>query len=119
MTLELYKVLHVVGLALTALGLGAIFGAGKDGGGRRPGLVLHGLGIAVLAIAGFGMMARLSISEPSKWPAWVIAKMAVWVVLALCPLVMRFGLPKFSGWVLAAGLPALAAWLALTKPIGS
>jgi hypothetical protein len=119
MTLELYKVLHVLGLALTALGLGAILGAGKEGGGRRPGLVLHGLGIVVLAVAGFGIMARLGYNEPSKWPSWLIAKMVVWLGLAASPLLVRFGLPRFLGWVIVAGLVVLAAWLALAKPIGA
>jgi uncharacterized membrane protein SirB2 len=113
-----YKILHVVGLVLLMLGLGAILGAGREAAkARRFGGMLHGLGLLVMVVAGFGMMARLEIMGVSTWPMWLIAKMAIWVVVAILPvLVKKQIVPGAIGWLLAAALAATAAWLALTKP---
>jgi uncharacterized membrane protein SirB2 len=113
-----YKILHVLGLVLLMLGLGAILGAGREAAkARRFGGMLHGIGLLVMIVAGFGMMARQGIMGLSSWPMWLIAKMGIWVVIAILPvLVKRQVLPSAIGWLLAAALAATAAWLALTKP---
>jgi hypothetical protein len=115
-----YKILHILGLVLLMLGLGAILGAGREAAKARSfGGMLHGIGLLVMLVAGFGMMAKpqSGIGGVSSWPMWLIAKMGIWVVIAILPvLVKRQVLPSAIGWLLAAALAATAAWLALTKP---
>jgi hypothetical protein len=117
MNLEIYRVLHVTGLALLLLGLGGALLAPKDAPPQRLPRVLHGVGLLVMAIAGFGAMAKLYISAPHDWPAWLVLKMVAWFLLAALPSLVRHGtVPRAAGWVVAAVLAACGAWLAIVKP---
>lgn len=118
MDYDTYKFLHILGLVLLMLGLGAILGAGREAAkARRLGAALHGLGLLVMLVAGFGLMARLEIMGFASWPLWVILKMGIWLVIAVLPvLVKKQVVPSAIGWLVAAALAATAAWLALTKP---
>ena len=117
MPYEIYKLLHVVGLLLLFLGMGGqLFGAHSERGLVPKGpAILHGVGLLVMLVAGFGMMARLGIAWP--WPSWLIAKLGVWLSIGVLPvLVRRQILPLGQAWLVAAGLGGLAAWLAISKP---
>lgn len=116
MTLELYKVLHITGLALLMLGLGALL-VGPPQENRRMGMMLHGIGLIVMLVAGFGAMAKKGIMGPDEWPGYLIAKMGLFVVLGVLPLLVRKDLvPRGFGWIVAALLVFGAAWLALVQP---
>ena len=106
------------GLAVVMLGLGAILGPGRDApGSRRWGNLLHGTGLFLMLVGGFGMMARLGIGGPGSWPVWLIVKMGIWLLLALLPVAVRRGVvPRSISWLIAAFLVATAAWSALIKP---
>jgi hypothetical protein len=79
MSYEVYRILHIAGLSMLALGLGGILLApgGAEGKASRLGVFLHGLGLLVMLVAGFGMMAKLAIAWP--WPGWL------WSSAASCP----------------------------------
>jgi hypothetical protein len=117
MPFVIYKLLHVVGLMLLFLGLGGMLFGARAEQDRAPAgtAALHGVGLLVMLVGGFGMMARLGIHWP--WPGWLVAKLGVWLVIGALPvLVQRRLLPRGPAWLVAAGLGALAAWLALSKP---
>ena len=117
MPYTLYKLLHVVGLMLLFLGMGGtLLGAYAERDRAPKGTaVLHGVGLFVMLLGGFGMMARLGIDWP--WPGWLVAKLGVWLVIGALPvLVRRQVLPRGPAWLVAAGLGALAGWLAIYKP---
>ena len=117
MSYAIYKLLHVVGLMLLFLGMGGMLLGARAEPDRAPRrtAVLHGVGLFVMLLGGFGMMARLGIDWP--WPGWLFAKLGVWLVIGALPvLVRRQVLPRGPAWLVAAGLGALAAWLALSKP---
>ena len=112
-----YKLLHLIGLILLFLGLGAmLLGAHAEREGKPKGAVaLHGVGLFIMLVGGFGMMARLGIHWP--WPGWLIAKLGVWLIIGALPLgVRRQVIPRGPAWLIAAALGALAAWLAISKP---
>ena len=115
--LNAYKVLHVAGLALLLLGLGGVLLTPKEAEkGRLPGM-LHGIGLLLMAVAGFGAMAKSHIAAPDTWPVWLILKMVAWLFLAALPALVRAGtVPRGAGWIVAAVLAASAAWLAIVKP---
>jgi hypothetical protein len=117
MTLQLYKVMHIVGLTLLLLGTGATLLAPKDAPKQRLPIILHGVGLLTLLVAGFGAMARTGIAAPHDWPAWLILKMVVWCMAAALPSLVRVGtVPRSFGWVIVVLLVASAAWLAIQKP---
>lgn len=113
-----YKIVHFIGLVLLFQGLGAIMlSRGQDGRAPRSATVLHGLGLLIMLIGGFGMLARLQIVE-FPWPLWVFGKFGVWLLLGALPVLAKRGVVKgVAGVLLAAALAGLSAGLALYKPI--
>jgi hypothetical protein len=109
-----YKIIHVLGLVFVMLGLGAILGAGREvERARKVGGMLHGIGMLALLVAGVGMVHKSGIG----WPGWTHAKIGIWLVIGMLPVAVRKGwVPSAIGWLLAAGLAVVAAWLALAKP---
>ena len=84
MSLQFYEVLHVVALSVVLLSLGGASFATYSAGGK-PGEfkkyfgMTHGIGVLVMLIAGFGMIAKLGISWP--FPTWILVKIVIWFAL--------------------------------------
>jgi len=76
-----YKFLHVAALAVILLSLGTALFASRDRSEREKKWVgmLNGIGLFVLLVAGFGLLARLAISWP--WSGWVFIKLLAWMGL--------------------------------------
>jgi hypothetical protein len=118
---SVYKLLHILGilvlfLALGGLTLHAANGGVKDTNHRRK-LVMatHGIGLFVILLGGFGMLARLGIN--TGFPGWIWGKLAVWVVLgALVMLPYRFPALARPLWLIVPLLGTAAAYMALYKP---
>ena len=119
-----YKLVHVVGLLLLFASLGGLAvlgGLGTDPARSTPFKAVlnafHGLGLVVLLVAGFGLLAKLDMSAPDKWGGWVYAKIVLWVVFgaAVVPLKRAPSLARL-GLLLLVGLGCAAGWLALMKP---
>ena len=72
MSYQIYKIIHVVGLAMIMLGLGGLMfhalGGEKKHDGRRGMMMTHGGGLFLVILGGFGMLARKGIHWP--WPGW-------------------------------------------------
>jgi hypothetical protein len=116
MSLEFYKVLHMAGLAMMLMGFGGLLLPPKEAPRPRMAMILHGTGLAVMVVAGFGSLAKLDIdfSHP-----WVICKFVLWLVVgALPPLVRADTVPRAFAWVVVVALVACGAWLAIAKPFG-
>lgn len=119
---SLYKVVHIVGILLLAAGLsGVAFSAeaasGRPGTGRRFAFILHGGGLFLVLLGGFGMLARLGFGPDVSWPGWIWAKVIIWVTLGAAAL-LPFRFPRTARPVLLA-LPllgGLAAYMAIYKP---
>jgi hypothetical protein len=109
-----YKVVHIFGVLLVFVGFGGILG-----GGARPRLAraTHGIGMLLVVIAGFGMLARLGIYGPGSWPLWVWLKLVIWLALGAAMAVAKRapGAARALWWILPL-LGAGAAYLALFKP---
>ena len=117
MPYAIYKLLHVIGLMILFLGMGGMLLRARAEQDRAPKgtAALHGVGLFVMLVGGFGMMARLGIHWP--WPGWLIAKLCVWLIIGALPvLVRRQVIPRGPAWLVAPGLGALAAWFAIGKP---
>ena len=80
---------------------------------RKQGGMLHGIGLLVILVAGFGMIAKLHYG----FPLWVILKLVIWLVLGALPvLVKKKVLPCAAVWVVALLLGCVAAYLGIYKP---
>lgn len=117
-----YNFLHLVGIFLVLFSLGAIVlhtfnGGTKNYSARKWIAILHGTGLLIIFVAGFGLIARLGLVGQGVWPNWILIKLGVWITLGLMPILL-YRKPKLSVlWgVLTILLASLAAWVAINKP---
>ncbi len=118
MSLEFYKILHIIGFISIFASLAGLWGVslkGTDGGTRRALALIHGVGMTLVLISGFGMLARLGMT--SGLPGWIYAKLTIWLVLGgsmvLAKRKAHIGPMLVVGWILIGGM---AAYLAILKP---
>lgn len=121
-TLAAYKVLHILGVLFLFIALGGLLSAyssAPDGSpaSRKIAGMLHGLGLVIILVSGFGALARLGSSNPGGWPLWVWLKALIWLVFgAVLVLIRRVPALRRPLWFLLPALGAVAAYLALYKP---
>lgn len=119
MAIEVYKVLHFMGIFMLFLSIGGLLATAinmETGTHRwRKSLAItHGVGLLLILLGGFGMLARLGILWPM--PGWVLIKLIIWVMLGgLIALVLQSDLGKVL-WFLVIVLGVIAAYLGIMKP---
>lgn len=116
-----YNLVHLFGIFLVIAGLAALCVHAANGGTKRDkrtyrlGVIMHGLGLLVVLVGGFGMLARLGLTE--GLPGWIWAKLAIWLVIGAL-LMVPYRAPRLAR-PLAVLLPfvaLLAGYLAIYKP---
>jgi hypothetical protein len=122
-SIGIYRLIHIFGILLVFLAIGGMTLHAANGGTRATNrarvmvAITHGLGLFIILLGGFGMLARLGIAHGMDWPGWVWAKFAIWLVLgALFVLPYRFPALARPLWLLVPLLGITAAYLALFKP---
>jgi hypothetical protein len=122
MPIEVYKLLHLLGIMLLFASLGGMAILGLRGGEEREVAPLrklltaaHGIALLVVFVAGFGLMARLGIM--SNWPTWIFIKLGLWLILGGAVAVVRRTPELGRVWLLLLPLVGgAAAWVAFTHP---
>ena len=115
-----YKNIHLIGVFMVLMALGglllhSITGGTKEHLWRKPVGVTHGIGVFLILLGGFGMLARLGISW--SWPGWVTGKVFIWVILGgLIAVIFRKPALAKPLWWITIALGGLAAYLAINKP---
>ncbi len=112
-----YKILHVFAVILLFTSLGTLAAAGSDASGRLRRLagIAHGVAMALILVAGFGLLARLGLF--GSIPGWAWLKIGLWLLLGLAVLPLRRRPEWAVGlWPLIPIVGGLAAWLAVAKP---
>lgn len=118
MSYEFYKALHILGIALLFLSLGGLAGHALNGGtketnkGRGLMVASHGVGLLLILVAGFGMLAKIG---GNMLPGWVHPKLLIWLLMgaALMPLQRKPALAK-PLWFVLPILAMAAGYLALS-----
>lgn len=123
---QFYIVMHVTGLILLFSALGGAAATNMHGlhrertQARKITTILHGIGMLLLLVGGFGLMARLGIVHGASWPTWLILKLVIWLVMGgIITLLLR---KDKVGLALILALPLLgttAVYLAKYKPLQS
>lgn len=116
MSPQIYHIIHLVGVLFLFAGIGSFL---TSSGAERPGMKFHGIGLLLLLVAGFGMIAKMmkagaavSYSSP-----WVIAKIVIWLVLGALPvLAKKRALQPGVLVTIAIILGGVAAYLGYLKP---
>jgi hypothetical protein len=118
--LAVYRTLHFLGLVMVLMALGGlilhyILGGTRHHAWRKPLAITHGVGLLLMLLGGFGMLARLGIHWP--WPGWIIGKIVIWLIFgALGAVVARNMALAQPLWWVTILLGGLAAYLAGSKP---
>ena len=108
---HIYHILHLVGAIFLFVGFGGLLSAN---GNTRTAMKFHGIGLLILLVAGFGMIAKLKLSYTALW---VLAKMVIWLALGALPvLAKRRALQPGVVVLIAIALGGAAAYLGYLKP---
>lgn len=111
MTPVFYHILHVVGAIILFAGIGAAIGG--DARARKTGMMLHGIGLVILLVAGFGLIAKLKL--PYTTP-FIIAKAIIWLLMGALPAFAK-RLPVGAALLIALVLGGCAAYLGYMKAL--
>lgn len=113
MSYETYKILHLIGLVVLFISLGALAFVPLEK--RKPLMILHGIASIVMLVAGFGLLARLGMARDMG--TWVYIKIVIWLILGATPVILKkkpaLAMPVL---LMSIGLGTLAAYLAIMKP---
>lgn len=118
-----YQLLHVLGIIMVFMAMGALCVHAMNGGTRDSNnaralvALTHGLGLLLILVAGFGMLARLGAMSGGL-PGWVWVKVLVWLLLAAL-IVVPYRKPEWSKalWFALPVLGVIAAYSVLYRPV--
>jgi len=121
-SLNVYKLVHILGILLTFTAVGGLTIHALNGGtkatnaGRRLVALSFGIGLFLILLGGFGMLARLGIAQLGL-PTWIWVKLAIWLLIGGL-LAVPYRKPGLSRavWLGAVALGIVAAWIGLYKP---
>ena len=110
MDYNVYKIIHLVGISILGLGVGGMMAGGEK---RKAFAICQGIGLVVMLVSGFGLLAKLKLGYPS----FAIVKTVLWVVIAMLPMIFRkLKLPVGVAILISLSLVSIMAWLGVMKP---
>ncbi len=120
MPYEFYKFLHLTGIFLLISGLIAgltLTWSGHPLAGKIKtfSFATHGLGLVLILVSGFGLLARLNLA--AQMPVWAYVKLAIWGLFAIAiSIVKRKGQIGFPLYIVLLSVFLFAAYTAVYKP---
>ena len=111
MTREFYLIIHLTGISLLALGVGGMMAGGEK---RKTFAMLQGLGLLVMLVSGFGLIAKLG----GGFPHFAIVKIVLWLVIGMLPMLFRkLKTPLPAAILISLILVGTMAYLGVMKPL--
>ena len=105
-----YKLLHIIGLGAMLLGLGGMMAGGNN---RKLFAIWQGVGLIILLVSGFGMLAKMGLG----FPHFAIVKTVLWLVIGMLPVILRkMGVPTSFAICISLTMLGIMAWLGIMKP---
>ena len=110
MTREFYLIIHLTGISLLALGVGGMMAGGEK---RKTFAMLQGIGLLVMLVSGFGLLAKLGLG----YPHFAIVKTVLWLVIGALPVIFRkLKTPLPVAILISLILVGTMAYLGVMKP---
>jgi hypothetical protein len=117
MKYQIYQIIHLTGILMVFLAYGGLIirsaTGSNDKGIRRLGAITSGIGLFLILLGGFGLLAVLDYG----WPVWILIKVGVWFALgAMIALINRK--PEYSqiSWWTTILLGVIALLMVVLKP---
>ena len=110
MSYEFYETLHIISIIMVFIALGAVFiqklnSDEKQYQGKTLISILHGIGMLLLLVAGFGLAAKKQLGMPG----WVYIKLVIWLLLGALYGVAQRRPAQGKVWLLSSLTLALVA----------
>jgi hypothetical protein len=119
---DVYKIVHIMGLAGVFAALGGLTlhalngGSREDNSSRRLLIATHGTSLILMLVGGMGMLAIRGMS--SGLPGWAWLKLILWgLVGGLVSVILRKPSLARPIWFALPLLAGAGAWIALYKPM--
>jgi hypothetical protein len=110
MDYTVYKIIHLVGISILGLGVGGMMAGGEK---RKAFAICQGIGLLVMLVSGFGLLAKLKLGYPS----FAVVKTVLWLVIGMLPMLFRkLKLPVGVAIVISLAMVTIMAWLGVMKP---
>ncbi|HEX9943172.1 MAG TPA: hypothetical protein VGG03_14220 [Thermoanaerobaculia bacterium] len=121
MSLMAYKAIHIFSIMLLFTAFGGLLLAARagveTGVSRKLAGITHGIALVLILFSGFGALAKIGLSNPAIWPAWLWTKALIWLAFgAVIVLIRRAPRSTPALWWILPLLGGIAAWLALKNP---
>ena len=116
MDYNFYKITHLIGISVIALGVGGMMAGGEK---RKTFAILQGIGLLVMLVSGFGLLAWLAKLKltSSYLPPFAIVKLVLWLVIGMLPMIFRkLKTPLPVCILISLTLVGIMAWLGVMKP---
>lgn len=97
---EIYKILHIFTLFMVIAAMGAIVAEGRWIPNRSFKIAVGVLSFFIF-VGGMGLIARLGFKHGEAFPAWILIKIAAWVILNIS-LVLLFRVQQKNYKILLA-----------------
>jgi hypothetical protein len=121
---QFYNLVHIIGLIFLMVALGGIASSAVVAQDRfslwrrRAISVFHAVGIFLMLLGGFGLLARLGVVHGAGFPGWIWVKIGIWVILGVSAfLPYRYPRTAMPLLMLLPVLGGLAAYMAIYKPL--
>jgi hypothetical protein len=121
MSLIAYKTIHILSIMLLFTAFGGLLLAARagvqTGVSRKLAGITHGIALLLILFSGFGALAKIGMSNPAIWPAWLWTKALIWLFFGVVIVLIRRA-PNSTPilWWILPLLGAIAAYLALNNP---
>ena len=108
-----YKIIHLTGISLLALGVGGMMAGGEK---RKTFAMLQGIGLLVMLVSGFGLLAKLKFTP--YIPNFAIVKLVLWALIGALPVLFRkLKTPLPAAILISLILVGTMAYLGVVKPL--
>ena len=107
-----YKIIHLTGISLLALGVGGMMAGGEK---RKTFAMLQGIGLVVMLVSGFGLLAKLKFTP--YVPPFAVVKIVLWCLIGALPVLFRkLKTPLPAAILISLILVGTMAYLGVVKP---
>lgn len=112
---ETYKILHIFTLFMVISAMGGIIAEGRWIPNKSFKITVGVLSFLIF-VGGMGLIARLGFKHGEAFPAWILTKIAAWIVFNIA-LVMLFKVQQKNYKMACAAVSFVAVFIAVYSAI--